>query len=200
MRKTAYALAIAAGVLTASFAQAATITDTVQAPTGFFVPTDAQKTAQPYYRGENQDWGWTHGAIAGTITSATLNISAYDVDYDANDPRSEIDNIYAYVDGVKTLLGHLDGGNNIYSFTTFTLGSNFFDDIANGLQVFVDIDSANTGLWDLTLAKSSLSIDGGELPPAAPGVPEPASWAMFIAGFGAIGGSLRRRKPIATFA
>lgn len=30
------------------------------------------------------------------------------------------------------------------------------------------------------------------------GVPEPASWAMLIAGFGIVGGSLRRRRPAAT--
>nr|WP_310522880.1 PEPxxWA-CTERM sorting domain-containing protein [Polymorphobacter sp.] len=39
----------------------------------------------------------------------------------------------------------------------------------------------------------------GPLPPP-PGVPEPASWALMIAGFGAVGGLLRRRRhnPLAT--
>jgi hypothetical protein len=31
-------------------------------------------------------------------------------------------------------------------------------------------------------------------PPTTPGVPEPASWAMMIAGFGLVGGSMRRRS------
>ncbi len=33
--------------------------------------------------------------------------------------------------------------------------------------------------------------------PAAPGVPEPASWALMIAGFGFVGASMRRRAPVA---
>ncbi|MEY2882466.1 MAG: motif, partial [Pseudomonadota bacterium] len=30
---------------------------------------------------------------------------------------------------------------------------------------------------------------------AAPGVPEPASWALLITGFGLVGVSLRRQRP-----
>nr|WP_245896682.1 PEPxxWA-CTERM sorting domain-containing protein [Sphingomonas fennica] len=33
-------------------------------------------------------------------------------------------------------------------------------------------------------------------PPAPPLVPEPATWAMMIAGFGLIGGALRHGKPL----
>ena len=29
-----------------------------------------------------------------------------------------------------------------------------------------------------------------------PGVPEPATWAMLIAGFGLVGAAARRRRPI----
>ncbi|MFS0738197.1 PEPxxWA-CTERM sorting domain-containing protein [Sphingomonas sp. 1P06PA] len=32
----------------------------------------------------------------------------------------------------------------------------------------------------------------------APAVPEPTSWALMIAGFGAVGGTMRRRKPISS--
>jgi hypothetical protein len=40
-----------------------------------------------------------------------------------------------------------------------------------------------------------------EVAPPPPAVPEPASWAMMIAGFGAIGGALRRhRAPTVRFA
>ena len=83
--------------------------------------------------------------------------------------------------------------NYDYSFTTFTLGSNFYDDINSGLKVWVDIDSTNAG-WELTLVKSSLSVNGSTLPPPAPGVPEPAAWAMLIGGFGLAGAALRRKR------
>lgn len=164
-------------------------TDTIQSPTGYFLPSDSLKYASPYYRSASDDWGWTHNAISGTFTSATLNISGFDVD----ETSGEIDNVYAYDNGVKTLLGHLTGVNNDYSFTTFTLGSNFYDDINSGLKVWVDIDSTGAG-WELTLVKSSLSVNGSTLPPPAPGVPEPAAWAMLIGGFGLAGAALRRKR------
>ena len=173
----------------AGAASAAAITDTIQTPTGFFVPTDAQKTDAPYYRGNGQDWGWTHNAIAGAITSAELNISAFDVDA----ASGEVDNIYAYDNGVATLLGSLAGGDNVWAFSNFVLGANFYDDINAGLQVFMTIDNNNAG-WFVTLGKSSLSIDGGALPPPTPGVPEPATWALMLLGFGAAGAALRSRR------
>ena len=74
--------------------QAATV-DVVEAPTGFFVPTDAQKYDSPYYRYVSEDWGWVHNAIAGVITSAELLIAAFDVDYSLG----ELDEIFAMDDG-----------------------------------------------------------------------------------------------------
>ena len=169
-------------------AQAAAFTDTVEAPTGFFVPDDSLKTSSPYYRGFGEDWGWTHGAIGGAIATASLNISAYDVDA----PR-EVDNIYALDSGVWTLLGSLAGSNNAWEFTTFALGANFFDDINTGLQVKIEIDALNDN-WFVALGKSSLSVDGGGLPTPVPGIPEPETYAMLLAGLAAMGVVARRRQ------
>lgn len=47
--------------------------------------------------------------------------------------------------------------------------------------------------WDATANSGAILEDGGKPPP--PGVPEPATWAMMITGFGAAGVALRRRKP-----
>lgn len=41
---------------------------------------------------------------------------------------------------------------------------------------------------------------GGVAPPATGAVPEPASWAMLIAGFGLVGGAMRRRRVSALLA
>ena len=163
---------VAATVLSLG-AQAAPFTDTVQSPTDFFVPTDAQKYDQPYYRDMGQDWGWTHNAIAGTITSATLNISAFDVDAGPNG-TFELDQIYALDSGNWVLLGGLAGASDIYSFTEFVLGANFYDDIATGLQVKMDIDVNGEG-WPV------------------PGIPEPETYALMLAGLGVVGFAARRR-------
>ena len=194
MIKFKVATLLAATLLAIGQAHAAPVTDTVQAPTGFFTPTDAQKLDTPYYRGKDEDWGWTHGAIAGPITTATLNISAFDVDAP---PQvgfiGEIDNVYAYDDGVKTLIGQLAGANNIFSFTSFVLGHNFDNDINAGLKVFIDIDTTGEG-WFVSLAKSSLSVDGGILPPPVPGAPEPETYVMMLGGLATLGFVARRRK------
>jgi hypothetical protein len=49
------ALLGAAGLLASLPASAAAIIDTVQAPTGYFVPTDADKYNWPYYRWHGDD-------------------------------------------------------------------------------------------------------------------------------------------------
>lgn len=193
--KTRFASYIAAGLMAlaaSSAANAIPAIDVKEAPTGFFLPGSTSPYDPPYYRSLNEDWGWTHGAILTPFTSATLNIAAFDVDF-----PSEVDNIYAYDDGLAVLLGALTGVSDDYSYGSFVLGANFFDDIAAGLQVFVDIDAANTGFWSLTLTKSVLSVDEGVLPPPEPGVPEPATWAMMLLGFGLIGAALRRRRRAA---
>ncbi|NIR28768.1 MAG: hypothetical protein GWN21_19985, partial [Gammaproteobacteria bacterium] len=76
----------------------AALIDVVEAPTDYFVPDNSQLYNSPYYRWWDEDWGWQHGAVAGLISSATLNISAWDVDADyAADP--EVDNIYVMDSG-----------------------------------------------------------------------------------------------------
>jgi len=168
----------------AAIAQAGISTDVIQTPTNYFVPTDAQKYDSPYYRWNGENWGWTHNAIAGTINSATLNISAYDVDFDSWSSyyTGERDAVYAYDNGVKTFIGYLAGAGDQWSYTTFTLGSNFYDDINAGLQVWFEIDTTNQG-WAVTLSKSALSIDGGGLPGPQPGaVPIPGAVLLFAPG------------------
>lgn len=192
---------LSAGVLLAASAfaapsYAAAVTDVVQAPSAYFLPVSASPYDSPYYRDRSQDWGWTHSAIAGAFTTASLSISAFDVDYSSG----ETDNIYALDSGDWVFLGTLTGSDGNWEYgNAFNLGSNFFDDIATGLQVKIDIDATNSG-WVVTLGKSALSLDGGALPPPLPGVPEPSSWAMMIAGFGLVGASMRRRKSAAVTA
>jgi hypothetical protein len=193
MRTLAFTAVLAA--FAAVPASAVVVSDIVQSPTSFFVPSEGLKLTAPYIRNGSQDWGWAHNPIAIPITSATLSISAFDVDF----AEGERDAIEALDNGVWTLVGFLEGANETWAFTNFNLTSNFFDDIAGGLQVRIDIarDTGEAGAdreWRVSLAKSVLTVPAGR-PFVGPGpVPEPASWAMLIAGFGLVGAVARRRR------
>lgn len=170
-------------------------TITVEAPTGFFVPNDALKTSTPYYRFYGEDWSWQHGAVAAGFTTASLNISAYDVDnnvdpFDPNRPP-EWDLISAKDDGVWVPLGYLAEGSNAWSFTNFVLTSNFFNDIEAGLEVRIQID-VNNAAYAVTLGKSVITTDGAGAGNPIPGVPDQGS-TMLMLGSVVVGfASLRR--------
>jgi hypothetical protein len=65
MNKLLLAGAFAVAASIGGTAAHAAFSDVVQAPTGYFVPTDAQKYDFPYYRANGDDWTWQQGAIAG---------------------------------------------------------------------------------------------------------------------------------------
>ncbi|MCC6123772.1 MAG: hypothetical protein IT426_02320 [Pirellulales bacterium] len=162
---------------------AVAVIDVVQAPTGFFVPDDSLKYSSPYYRDMNQDWGWTHGAIAGTITSAKLQISAFDVDNAGPANQWEHDLIFGWDTDTAAWIsippGVLAGADDTWSYTDFTVPASLFNEVSAGLQVWMDIDTTSGGSWLVTLAKSVLTTEGEEPPPPQPGVPEPMTMVIW---------------------
>jgi hypothetical protein len=195
IKSTLLSLTTAALLMGASTGFAAPTVDTVQAPTGYFVPSDAQKYEWPYYRWHGDDWDWTHNPIAGPITSAWLLVSAFDVDA----PR-EVDEIWAMDNGTRVTLGTLAGANDVWNFTWFSLPSSLYDDIVNGLNVGIRID-VTEDLWAVTLAKSVLCVNGTQqecanlnFNPDPNPTPEPASLALLGLGLAGLAAA-RRRKP-----
>ncbi|WP_286232673.1 PEP-CTERM sorting domain-containing protein [Thalassotalea sediminis] len=156
--------------------------------TEYFVDVDSNKDNSPYYRGAGEDWGWMHNGIAGTFTSITLDISAYDVD-----SPDEVDNISVWDGNAFISLGSLTGINDSWEFTQFDLSGYAWanDQVNAGLQVKMDIDANSEG-WLVTLAKSVLIVDDGQggntggcnPTPGVPctQVPEPGTFIIFALG------------------
>ncbi|WP_223798332.1 PEPxxWA-CTERM sorting domain-containing protein [Sphingomonas nostoxanthinifaciens] len=94
--------------------------------------------------------------------------------------------VAGYIDGVQ-LFGISDPTNR--SETAITAALNFFiDDTATASG------EASSGFVDYIRIYDT-PITPGEATPAA--VPEPASWALMVGGFGLVGGAMRRRTHAA---
>lgn len=125
-----------------------------------------------YYRWQDGDWGWTHtfdqSSVPGvTINWATLDIYAFDTDFD------EVDLIQG--DGVA--LGQLDGVvEDSWHVTTLTLDSIALGELLDGsMDIWMDIDAeypSTKGPWAVTLGSSTLTIDYDIIVPEPPVIPD----------------------------
>lgn len=114
---------------------------------------------------------------------------------------------FGSIQSISFIWGSVDAYNGIdvlandlttvlYSFTGINAAvnpnGNQASPITNPLATltFSGIDTALAGGLRLTSSQNAFEIDNLSVA----GVPEPASWAMMLAGFGMIGGALRRRS------
>lgn len=111
-------------------------------------------------------------------------------------------NVVLTVDGT-TVSGYANGSQSFTIDTALlTIGSvplTFFaDNVAGGGQGEWSSGSiAALRLYDGVLtAQEIASLNGDPFVPETSAVPEPASWAMMIGGFGLIGAALRRRERV----
>ncbi len=75
-----------------------------------------------------------------------------------------------------------DAGDNILATITFSGFPSSFSFLQNGIKSVTFFSNSQFGVDDLMFGN------------VAGGVPEPATWAMMILGFGVIGGALRSRR------
>jgi hypothetical protein len=119
----------------------------------------------------------------------------------------EFRNVVLTVSG-STVAAYIDGGE---SFSTtnnvLTIGGDdlvfFADNVFSGGQGEWSSGSiAALRVYDGVLSAEEIATLNGDpfVDPEVPAVPEPASWAMMIAGFGLVGGAMRRRSPRIDFA
>ena len=112
-------------------------------------------------------------------TAGTYNIGT------ASDDAS-----YLYLDGNLVVD---NGGDHGLQFA----GSNIFLTAgAHAIRIFQEENGGGTGL---TAYLDGNALSGGFLSTTG-GVPEPASWAMLIAGFGLTGAAMRRRRALVSAA
>jgi hypothetical protein len=72
--------------------------------------------------------------------------------------------------------------------STYTIGT------AGTYQIRFGVANSLDGAYQSGLAVAGLVIDGDPIDP--PVIPEPATWAMLIAGFGLVGATARRRRAL----
>lgn len=85
------------------------------------------------------------------------------------------------------------GSLNLSGFTI--LGAHFGNNIdgdANNITAFWLLDLGNTTTNTITLANGQGSSNAQIFSTGMPAVPEPATWAMMLLGFGGIGAAMRR--------
>ena len=119
-------------------------------------------------------------------------------------------NFLAPVSAFQFDWGSIDSYNTLSFFSSLggdvvIPGSDFTNTPANGNQVaagtnglFTVTGAAGEVFTSVTFASSQNSFEVDNLA-AVSAVPEPATWAMMLIGFGAIGVSMRRRRATLTF-
>ncbi len=129
---------------------------------------------------------YTITGITGTRNGATINqLFPAGTVVDAVGAVSNL-NLYEtgpFLDADGFSFGVAGDSPNI-AFNVFYISSGY-----NEFRSNPPVGQGNTELTGFTLAR---------VVPVAPAVPEPATWAMMLIGFGTVGATMRRRKTVAS--
>jgi len=127
---------------------------------------------------------------AAAVMFTVTNAADYNVDFSAfvadNNPSGVNLLIFSPTFGVSFPVGSLNAQNHNVSLSGSLLGPGVIAPVGFQFGFAVDYDGSyyndSTGI---NLTVSTADAPGG--------VPEPASWAMMVGGFGLVGGAMRRR-------
>jgi hypothetical protein len=110
----------------------------------------------------------------------------------------------AYIEKITTGAGIVQG-SHVINFSHLLTGISYVaihygngSGIGNATSVFKF--DAGAGVDSFTISINGLSNAAIMQLGTAPAVPEPATWAMMVAGIGLVGASMRRRKAAVSFA
>ena len=133
----------------------------------------------------------TLGGVSGTISSPgpyLINNVSFLVGLNATVPAAS----------TGTFTNTITIGGTPFSYSVpYTININTFDTITFN-SFTTTLDGFRFAFNPLTLSSDGSSLATGMLSANVSAVPEPATWAMMIIGFGAIGGAMRRRNAVRT--
>lgn len=117
--------------------------------------------------------------------------------------NAELDGFLSYLPNhqytLYDVLGDVLGGSGVPLFADLgsgvSFGSTVLDVTSNGTIVAISLNAA--AIASINAAAGQNWFVGGSLNTAA--IPEPATWAMMIAGFGLVGAAARRRRMARSF-
>jgi hypothetical protein len=192
----------------AAAASFATIALAVSAPAQASI-TVVDPCSAGYVNGAIACVGYVGGnLITGSTGSATTGAQQEMIDRLLSGPATSSTGAYAPPYSLNTgmQLGHLTelGGTATLNFGSLTmsgltvLGAHFgnnTDSNVNNVTAFWLFDFASP-TNRITLANGAGSSNAAIFATQAAAVPEPATWAMMLVGFGAIGASMRRSRRV----
>jgi hypothetical protein len=143
----------------------ATITLPFNVPSDFFPPNGT---------GSSDASGYQAAILSGTLTVPGTELISFSIGAD--------DSAFAYLDGqVVCDLGGVHGFSNGTCVTPFNISAG-----THTIQVFFDdLNAVQSGLYFDVTTQGVTTV---------PGIPEPESYAMLLAGLGLLGLAARRRK------
>ena len=155
--------------------------------------------------GRAQPLGSTGGYASVGVTTNGGSVNPAMFDLSGFDSITEISFLWGSIDTYNTI-EFLDGdGMSLGIYTGGSAGiapanGNQTDGASNRVVTFTIDGATSTELAALKFSSDNNSFEFDNLNVVSGAVPEPATWAMMIAGFGLVGGAMRRRSTNVAFA